>query len=399
MKKILIVIHDMRIGGAQKSLLSFLQCLEASGMCGEYDIHVLPLNPKGEFLTQIPAGVTVDLPDNTLRWLGQHMSRELLTKHFSLRGLIGEGMWVIRKLLKRFPKGLNLPQRVWHSWRKIIPPRREKYDAAIAYMDGTPAYYVMDKVQADKKVLWLHNDYEKVEYHPAFDSPYYAACDAVVTISAECRQSICAHHPEIAEKVHVLPNITAAEAVLGKSLEGESDGFSTYPGLKLLTVGRLHEQKGIDMAIGAAELLRAQGVDFKWLVVGEGSERKSLEALLEKSGLQDAFVLAGARKNPYPYMRGCDILVQPSRYEGKSIVLDEAKILCKPIVATRYSTVHDALEHGKTGWIVDMTSAAVAEGILRLRQDEVLREELVSHLHQQMAGNEDECKHYIDLMF
>lgn len=399
MKKILIVIHDMRIGGAQKSLLSFLQCLEAQGHCADYDVHVLPLNPKGEFLSQIPGGVTVKMPDDTLRWLGQHMSRDLLLKHFSLRGLWGELLWLIRKMLRLFPKGLNLSQRVWHNWRKVIPGCREKYDVAIAYMDGTPAYYVMDKVQADRKVLWLHNDYEKVGYDAAFDAPYYAASDAVVTISEECRASACVHHPSQKDKIHVLENITASQTVQEKSREGVCSEYAGRRGLRLLTVGRLHEQKGIDIAINAAKRLRDMRMDFLWLVVGEGSEREKLQQMIDNAQLQDSFQLIGAKNNPYPYMRECDILVQPSRYEGKSIVLDEAKILCKPIVATAYSTVCDALVHGETGWIVDMNSEAVACGIHHLAQDAQLCTKLTNNLNALQKGNEAELKRYIDLMF
>lgn len=398
MKKILIVIHDMRIGGAQKSLLSFLQSFAAEGHCNEYNVHVLPLNPQGEFLAQIPAGVTVNMPGNTLRWLGQHMSRELLQQHFSLRGLLGEALWVLRKALHLFPKGLNLPQRVWHNWRRVIPGCEEKYDVAIAYMDGTPCYYVMDKVRADKKVLWLHNDYEKVGYEAAFDAPYYAECDALVTISEECRASVCAHHPDQTAKVAVLENITASRMVMEKSRDGVCREYENCSGVKLLTVGRLHDQKGIDIAIGAACELRKMGVDFRWLVAGEGSERKKLEALIAEASLQESFVLMGAKNNPYPYMRECDILVQPSRYEGKSIVLDEAKILSKPIVATAYSTVHDAIVHGETGWIVDMNSEAVARGIQKVYQDHSLREKLINNLNAKQKGNEAELKRYMDLM-
>lgn len=398
MKKILIVIHDMRIGGAQRSLLSFLQSLAEAGKCSEYDLHVLPLNPTGEFLHQIPEGITVDQPEGALRWLGQHMSRELLTKHFSLRGLLGEGLWLLRKLLKRFPKGLNLVQRVWHSWRRVIPMSREHYDVAIAYMDGTPAYYVMDKVQADRKVLWLHNDYEKVEYDAAFDAAYYALCDLLVTISDECKKSVCAYHPDQKDKVVVLPNITVPSTVLEKSKESACEEFLHYEGLKLVTVGRLHVQKGIDMAIEAASALRNMGVDFRWLVVGEGDERRKLEAMIAQNALQTQFVLLGARKNPYPYMQACDILVQPSRYEGKSIVLDEAKILCKPIVATAYSTVGDAIVHGETGLIVQMNSRAVAEGIMTLWQDEAMKAKLVRNLTERQSGNQDELMRYIALM-
>ena len=398
MKKILIVIHDMRIGGAQKSLLSLLQSLDAAGKCGAYDIHVLPLNPTGEFLSQIPAGVTVDMSDNTLRWLGQHMSRELLTKHFSLRGLIGEGLWLLRKLLKGFPKGLNLAQRVWHSWRGIIPVRRDAYDVAIAYMDGAPAYYVMDKVQADKKVIWLHSDYQKQGYDPAFDARFYRECDAAVTVSAECLETLRRAHPEQADKLHVLENISSYALVKARSGEDTAPEFDDAQGMKLLSVGRLHPQKGMDIAVEAARCLKEQGVSFRWLIVGEGTERPALEKKIAEYCLGNQLFLLGSRLNPYAYMAKCDILIQPSRIEGKSIVLDEAKMLCVPIVATRYPTVGDAIRHGENGWVVDMNGEAVAEGILRMRQDEALRAEIIRNLENAPMGNDALLTKYSETM-
>lgn len=398
MKKILIVIHDMRIGGAQKSLLSFLQSFAAQGHCADYDVHVLPLNPRGEFLEQIPAGVTVDMPDNTLRWLGQHMSRELLVKHCSLRGLLGEALWVLRKALHLFPKGLNLSQRVWKSWKGLIPASKAQYDVAIAYMDGTPAYYVMDKVQADRKVLWLHSDYQKQEYAPAFDEGYYRNCDAIITVSQECRETLRRAHPAQADKMHVLENISAYAMVKARSEECGAEEFDGTEGAKLLSVGRLHVQKGMDIAIEAARCLKTQGFAFRWLIVGGGSERPALEQKIAEYGLEKHVLLIGSRQNPYVYMSKCDILVQPSRIEGKSIVLDEAQMLCKPIVVTDYPTVGDSISHGETGWVVHMTGEAIAEGILRMWEDTTLRQSITRRLEGLPKGNEVLVQRYMDTM-
>jgi len=399
MKKILIVIHDMRIGGAQKSLLSFLQCLEEDASRADYEIHLLPLRPEGEFLAQLPPSVILVEPNRALRWMGSHLNAALVLKHFSLRGMIGEGLWLLRKLLKRFPKELNDAQKLWRSWKRLIPACGECYDAAIAYMDGVSGYYVVDKVKAGRKVLWLHNDYEKVRYAPAFDAPYYAAADQLITISDECLESLRRHHPEQSGKMAVLPNMTSYQMLKSRSEEGDCPEYKGTIGLKLLTVGRLNAQKGIDLAIRAAELLRAEGVDFTWLVAGEGGERESLEKQLKEARLGNHFQLIGARMNPYAYMRECDILVQSSRYEGKSIVLDEAKMLCKPIVATDYSTVRDAVTHGETGLIVEMTPEGIAGGIRTLRQDDKLRARLVDTLQAMPKGNTEALQQYIDLMF
>jgi glycosyltransferase involved in cell wall biosynthesis len=155
----------------------------------------------------------------------------------------------------------------------------------------------------------------------------------------------------------------------------------------------------VDIAIEAARQLKSAGVDFQWLVVGDGPERASLQAQIDSLGLGDCFALLGSRENPYGYMKACDILVQSSRVEGRSIVLDEAKILEKPIVATNYTTVVDSLIHGKTGWIVEMTPQAVADGILRLQQDENLRNQLRENLKKEPKGDGALLQRYMEIMF
>ncbi len=398
MKKILIVIHDMRIGGAQKSLLSFLQALEADERASAYEVQVLPLNPRGEFMTQIPDGIKVIFPDHTLSWVGQHAGKELLLKHFSLRGLIGETMWIIRKALKLFPKQLNGTQRIWTNWRKLIPVREEKYDVAIGYMDGTPSYYVMDKVQADKKVMWLHNDYQKEKYDASFDAEYYQKCDGIITVSESCKQNLLLSHPQHVRKVHVLENISAYAMIAFRSQENGATEYEKAKTLKLLTVGRLNKQKGLDLALLAAKSLMERSYDFTWLIVGEGAERSSLENSLKEYGLEEHVLFIGSRENPYAYMKKCDILVSTSRYEGKPIVLDEAKMLCKPIVVTNYPTVADSVTHGENGWVVSMTGEAIAEGIIRLWEDEALRRKLVVSLEAAPKGNEALLNRYIEIM-
>lgn len=397
MKKILIVIGDMGMGGAQKSLVAFLQCLTACEAGEQYEVDLMIADPSGGFLPQIPASVRQIAPPKELRWLGSHLSRRLFRECFSWRGLLGECRWLVRKHLKLFAGKRNIQQRLWQCWRPLVPDLHQAYDVAISYMDGFPNYYVMDKVQAKKKVLWIHNEYQKLGYEPGFDRRFFDACDAVVTISQECRQCILREFPHCEEKVKVLENITVSSTVIARS-EGTCAEFAGVSALKLLSVGRLSLQKGYPLAIGAAKLLKDAGVDFLWLVLGEGPEQRNLQAMIEENGLTEQFVLLGTRPNPYPYMKACDIFVQSSLFEGKSVVIDEAKILCKPIVATNYTTVSDTLTHGESGWIVDMTQEALFDGIRKLAADADLRQHLMEQLERLPKGNEAELNNYIQTM-
>lgn len=383
MKKILILIPDMKIGGAQKSLVSFLNSLIISRERERFDIRLMVVSPEGPFLAQIPEGVRFVQPARELRWLGMHLQRKLFTEYFSWKGFLGELYWLLGSRLKRFPENLNTQQKLWECWKNRLPVSEEHYDTAISYMDGFSNYYLMEKIRADRKILWIHNEYQKQGCDPGYDWPFYEACQGIVTISEKCRECILEEFPEFANKTYVLQNITDPRTIKAAAEAGMCPEFDGTQGLRLLSVGRLSHIKGFDLAIEAAQLLRVAGVDFRWLVVGEGPERPALEETIIEKGLSECFRLIGSRENPYGYMRQCDILVQPSRSEGKSIVLDEAKCLCKPIVVTNYTTVSDSVCHGRTGWIVDMTPDALAEGILRVSQDPEVRDAICWTLKEQ----------------
>ena len=87
-----------------------------------------------------------------------------------------------------------------------------------------------------------------------------------------------------------------------------------------------------DIAIKAAAILVKKGYTIKWYVLGEGEERNTLEQSIKEHNLIANFILLGIKENPYPYINNATIYVQPSRFEGKSLAIDEAKILHKPIL-------------------------------------------------------------------
>ena len=397
MKKILIVIGDMKIGGAQKSLLSFLKCLSASDEMAQYQVDLMVVDPVGEFYPQIPAEIRLIPAPKPLRWLGSAFSVKLLTQQFSVQCLLTELVWLVRKRLGKFPGKWNTQQKLWHCWKEIIPQLPGHYDTAISYIDGFPNYYVMEKVKADKKVLWVHSEYRKMQYDPTYDRPFYQNADSIITISEQCRQCILQDFAEC--EVSVLVNITVARDVQEKSLAGACPEFSGFDGLKLLTVARLNPYKGVDIAIDGAMELKKQGIPFLWLVVGDGPERERLQAQIDRLALGEQFCLLGSRGNPYPYMRACDILVQPSRVEGKSIVLDEAKVLGKLIVSTNYTTVKDSLQHLQTGVITEMDPKALAQGILQLHQDPSLQQQIKENVRQLSQEDGALLRRYIQTMF
>lgn len=112
----------------------------------------------------------------------------------------------------------------------------------------------------------------------------------------------------------------------------------------------------------------------------------------------DYIHLIGIRKNPYPYIKNADIFFQPSRYEGKSITLDEAKILEKPIVVSNYSTVYDSITSGVNGTICDLSPDGLEYGLQEMISNSDLRNRYIDMLRRAEKGNEYEIKKYVALM-
>ena len=144
--------------------------------------------------------------------------------------------------------------------------------------------------------------------------------------------------------------------------------------------------------------MKTMGYRFQWFIIGTGELREMLERQIAGAGVQEQVILLGARENPYPYIRGCDLLVQPSRYEGKSVVLDEAKILGKPVLAANYSTVRDQIQDGREGLIVEMNPIAIADGIVQLMENGALRESIRQYLSAHDYGNAHEIREYEQLL-
>ena len=386
MKKVLFVIYSMKYGGAEKSLVNLLQELPQN----KYEVDVLLFQKMGDFLEQIPHWVRVwDTPAD-IDTLYAPLRKTGFRGYMKLLGTVCSH--IARKTKK---------SRAAYRWRnfysKKIGPLAGHYDVAVAYAGSENLYFITDKVRADRKLVWIHNDYHTAGYSKVDDAPYFAKMDAIVSVSQECVDVLREEFPEYSEKMYYIENITSS-AVTRKQAELYFPEEYAKDCANILSIGRLHPQKGFDMAVEAAALLKENGLKFRWFVVGEGPLRQELDAAIKDNGVEDCFVLLGTRKNPYPYIKCCDMVVQSSRYEGKSVVLDEAKILCAPIVATAYPTVRDQVHDQNEGIITPMTPEGIAEGIQTLLGNESLRTSIQNYLSQREYGNQSEVEKYMHLL-
>jgi len=394
LKNILIVMYSMGCGGVEKSLISFLNNMPQD----RWNIDLLVASPHGMYMSQIPEYIHLIENQYELENVTTSLSKRR-KKVCGLNDLVNQIRWLCYSHLKKGNTKENYTESRWKIWGKHIKKLENHYDLAISYWHGTTNYYVIDKVDADKKVLWLHNEFKKLGFDNDYERPYYTKADRIATISQACVDSMVSVYPELKSKMTVLENISSGKTINRlANIIPEGDTFFDFSGFKIVSVGRLMKQKGIDYAIDAAKLLKERGVSFLWYVLGEGELRPLLEAQIAKNGLQREFKLVGIKENPYPYIKASDVFVQPSRFEGKSIALDEAKILCKPILVTNYVTAKASIENGINGLIVDMNPDAISEGVYELVVNEELRQKLIKQLNSEKNSNEDEIEKYIKMI-
>jgi len=386
MKKVLFVIYALNYGGAERSLVNLLQELPPE----KYQVDLLLFRKWGAFIQQLPPWVRVlDTPEELgglyapVRKAGKYAATKVLST-------------ICSKIARRNKKAAAAFR--WkHFYGKKIKPLTEHYDIAVAYVGAEIMYFVRDKVNADRKLVWIHNDYRTAGYSAVDDRSYFADMDEIVSVSEECVEVLRQEFPEYQDKMHYIANITSSTLIRKQADAFVTEEFAQCD-CNILSVGRLWPQKGFDMAIDAARILKSRGFVFRWFVVGDGYLREKLQKQIENAGLEREFALLGTRNNPYPYIKNCTLLAQTSRYEGKSVVLDEGKILCAPIVTTAYPTAADQIADGEEGLIVEMSPEGIADGIASLLTDETRRLKLKQYLSNREYGNQQEVEKYCKVL-
>ena len=160
--------------------------------------------------------------------------------------------------------------------------------------------------------------------------------------------------------------------------------------IKLCTVGRFSYPKAIDRAVLICKQLINKGINLIWYIVGYGGDEDLIRKTIHDNRMEEYFILLGKKTNPYPYIKACDIYVQPSRYEGKAVTVREAQILEKPVVITNFPTAQSQLTDGVDGIIVPNDVDGAAKGLMGFIKDDNKRDRIITYLHNHSYGNEEE---------
>lgn len=327
-KKILFVMESLGIGGAEKSLVTLLSELDYS----KYEVDLFLFNFCGEFKALLPKQVRVIEAPMDFKVFNNNPIKALkyffLNKKYKL--LYYKLIELFILLFNRFV--LRREYIGWNFINKSVDRLNKKYDTAIGFMEKKSIYFTIDKVNADKKIGWIHTDYSKIQYNKKLDNEYLKKMDKIVAVSDHCKEALDNVFPELRNKTIVIENMISPLIINKMAKEKVVEIEKQKDEIIICTVARLTAAKGIDIAIECCKRIINKGLKIRWIVIGDGEERSKLEKLIINYGLQDIFLLLGSKSNPYKYMRICDIYVQPSIWEGFGITVSEAKVLCKPIL-------------------------------------------------------------------
>lgn len=370
-------MESLGIGGAEKSLVTVLSLFNFD----QYDVDLFLFNHNGEFMQYIPQNVNV-LPfdNNTKQFIG-HFKTAFF--RYIMKGDIKRSfhstLWLLKCIFHRV---ITKKEYVgWEHMKNIFTNIQENYNIAIGFLEKKSIYYVVDKAKADKKIGVIHTDYSQIEHDLITDQRYFKFLDKIFAVSDHSRDVLIEIFPLYKNKFNVMKNMipfNLIQEMASKTIEIYKCREETL----LVTVGRLVPAKGIDNAVLVCQQLIKHGLNIKWYIIGDGPERKTIEVMVKKYGLNDKFILLGSQINPYKYINIADIYVQPSKYEGYGITIAEAKVLSKPIVATAIPEFKEQIKHLKTG-LLCRTISDMTLSIEELIKDDDLRKMLSDNLKQE----------------
>nr|WP_207627744.1 MULTISPECIES: glycosyltransferase [Bacillaceae] len=395
-KRILITSFDLAIGGVERSLIGLLSQIDYT----KYDVDLMLFKHEGEFLSFLPTGPKLlpELPSyTTFRMpitqiakeghypiaLSRVMARFIGSFHGKIKNITEPGYLVI--------------QYGWEMANPYLPKLNKEYDVAIGFL--WPHHFIAEKVKAKKRIGWIHTDYSNIQLNRKLETKMWDKLDNIVAVSEECSNTFINLYPDQKQKTMVIENILSPAFIRKQADDHQPEEIVKTPGKTiLLTVGRFSHAKGLDQAIKACKELVNAGYDVEWYVVGYGPLEAELRELINQLDLSNRFFLIGKKTNPYPYIKACDIYVQPSRYEGKAVTIREAQILGKPVVITNFPTARSQATDGVDALITTQDVTGIAKGIERLINDDDLRKMLESNVLSKDYGNEDEIEKLYNLI-
>ena len=394
MKKILFMCINMNIGGTEKALLTMLNEIDDS----KYDITLLMLEEDGGFLNEIPSFVKVKYVD----------------EYKSIKPFVNEPPKILIKRLirnKEYLTGLTtlssysiskITNNISYYYRYILRNVKkidEEYDLAVAYagpMDFI-TYFVLNKIKAKKKVQWIHFDITKIGFNRKFAERNYKKFDKIFVVSEEGKEKLINLIPALNNKIEAFFNIISCNLIENMS-KNEKSFDDLFDGVRILTVGRLSKEKGQELTINVLARLKNEGYKVRWYCIGDGPEKDNYRNRIKSLDIENDYILLGSKLNPYPFMKDCDIYVQPSKHEGYCITLGEARCFDNPIVTTNFTGANEQIKNEVTGLVCDISEQGIYQAIKRLLDNKELYKDIRTNLSNEIVDSNNEISKLEELI-
>lgn len=396
-KKIIIVSHAMFLGGVEKSLLGLLEAFDYT----QYDVDLFLLRHEGELLEYIPKEVNL-LPEvKQYTVLARPMIDTL--KEGQILLTLGRlyGKIKANKYIKQHHQtDSEVPIDYSHKYTYKLMPFINKdtnYDLAISFL--TPHYIVSQKVNAKKKIAWIHTDYGHVETDIRSQLNMWGSYDYIASISQAVTINFLRNFPQLEDKINEIPNILPVKLISKQADEFDVSGeMIDDDSIKLLSIGRYCEAKNFDNVPFICKRILESGLNIKWYIIGYGGSEEKIKNSIRECNMEKHVILLGKKSNPYPYIKACDLYVQPSRYEGKCVSVIEAQSLHKPVIITNYSTAKSQLKDGYDGVIVPLENNKCALGIYNALNNKELLHTISENTCKSDYSNYDSINDLINLI-
>ena len=329
---------NLNCGGTEIALVNLLRHIDQN----KYKVTLLLQEREGIYFDRIPAGIEVRILFSTTSTVNQILEN----KKNRIKTLSVQAADICVRLMQKIQRDRIT---VYDVANKLAMWDENEYDIALDFQ-GYGFFmtaFVADRVKAKVKAIWIHD--ENIGWLK-YVLPYFKKYDWFFGVSQSCVDVVKKEYPWVCESMNsaVFPNYLDWDRIITDAQKDIDDNRFIKKN-SIVTVGRLVEQKGYDMAIKAANNLRNAGVDFHWYVIGGGELFDKLTKQIVENSLEDRFFLLGAKSNPYPYIFNCDIYAQTSRHEGFGLAIAEAKVLNKIIVSTDIACIREQLVEGVTG--------------------------------------------------
>lgn len=380
----------MRLGGVETSLIGLLQSIDYT----LYEVDLFLYLHDGELMEFIPQEVNV---------LPQQRSYASLLLPFAKNTTLIKLSKLLAKAYSMFYRkrhkisGENFVYLVnSHRMAHWFLPRINKkmYDLGIGFL--TPHYTVAQKINAKKKVAWIHTDYSKYALDKKVEMNMWRPFDHIAAIGEDSARTFKKIFPELAGRVRVIENILPKAFVQQRST-AFAVNFDTDC-INLCSVGRFTYPKNFDSIPEMTRYLLDQGLQVKWYLIGYGGDEDLIKAKIKEYGVEQQVIILGKQPNPYPYIKACDIYVQPSRYEGKAVTVREAQTLGKPVVIANFSSAKSQLNDGVDGVILPQDTIAFASALKAFINNRELQSTLMENCRQQDFSNQSSIQRIYALL-